>query len=162
MLIFAAGIIAIVVSSEAPPRPNTVQQPNGQMMTLDPVVIANLTAFPQATPLSDEDAGIWNDFLGQVTACDDYTPERRVQMEQHLQWLIDPSDMPPDVIMAMGGNPTERLIFGMAAYTSTQWRLAERQPDSCLIPIGLALNEMLVALGENPISVYDEIATPDL
>jgi hypothetical protein len=126
------------------------------VMTLNPQVVINLTELPQATPLSGAEAETWNEFRATVEACDAYSPERRFQMEQHIQWLLDPSDMPPDVILAMDGHPTERLVFGMAGYTSTQWRLDGRPPDSCLVPIGRALNNMLVAMGEPPFSIYDD------
>ncbi len=126
------------------------------IMTLDPQTVVNLTRLPQATPLSGAEADTWNAFRARVDACDAYSPERRRQMEQHIQWLLDPSDMPPDVIVAMGGNTTERLIFGMAGYTSAQWRLDKRPPDSCLVPIGRDLNDMLVALGDPPFDIYDD------
>ena len=125
-------------------------------MTFNPQTVINLTELPQATPLSGVEADTWNEFRAKVDACDAYSPERRLQMEQHIQWLLDPSDMPPDVILALGDDPTERLIFGMAAYTSTQWRLDNRPPDSCLVPIGRTLNNMLVALGEPPFTIYDD------
>ena len=124
-------------------------------ITLDPQTVNNLTALPQATPLSGMEADVWNTLREKVDACEDYSPERRSQMEQHIHWLLDPSDMPPDVIVAMGGDTTERLIFGMAGYTSIQWRLNDRPPDSCLVPIGRALNDMLVAVGDPPFDIYD-------
>ena len=127
------------------------------VMTTDPQIILNLTAFPQATALSGTEAELWNDFRMMVAGCAAYSPERRVQMEQHIEWLLDPSDMPPNVILAMGRNPTERLIFGMATYTSIQWRIDGRLPDSCLVPIGLALNDMLDALGTEPFDIYNEV-----
>jgi hypothetical protein len=132
-----------------------------QVMTLAPEVIANLTQMPQATALSSEDAGQWRDLRAMVDACDEYSPERRGQMMQHLDWLVDPSGIPPNVILALGSDPHERLVFGMATYTSIQWRLDHRQPDSCLVPIGRRLNELLVALGGEPFDIYDQSsATP--
>ena len=151
MVLSVAAIVAIIhnggtSSSQPSPQP---------IMTLDPQSVINLTALPEATPLSGAEAATWNDFRAQVDACADYSPDRRRQMDQHIQWLIDPSDMPPDVILAMGGNITERLVFGMAGYTSAQWRLIDRPPDSCLVPIGRALNDMLVKLGDTPLDIYD-------
>jgi hypothetical protein len=127
-----------------------------QAMTLAPEVIANLTQMPLATPLSTEDAGQWREVRAMVDACDEYSPERRSQMIQHLDWLVDPSGIPPNVILALGSDPQERLVFGMATYTSIQWRLDHRQPDSCLVPIGRRLNELLVALGGEPFDIYDQ------
>jgi hypothetical protein len=127
-----------------------------QVMTVAPEVIANLTQMPQATPLSSEDAGQWREVRAMVDACGEYSPERRSQMIQHLDWLVDPASIPPNVILALGSNPTERLVFGMATYTSIQWRLGHRQPDSCLVRIGRRLNEQLVALGGEPFDIYDQ------
>jgi hypothetical protein len=150
LLMVLSVIVFILVNNDS----TSSSQPP-PVMTLDPQTIINLTALPQATPLSGAEADSWNEFRAKVDACDDYSLERRRQMEQHIQWLIDPSDMPPDVIVAMGGNITERLIFGMAGYTSAQWRLNNRPPDSCLVPIGRALNDMLVAQGDSPIDIYN-------
>jgi hypothetical protein len=132
-----------------------------QVMTVAPEVIANLTQMPLATPLSSADAVQWREIRTMVDACDEYSPERRSQMVQHLDWLVDPSGIPPNVILALGSNSQERLVFGMATYTSIQWRLGHRQPDSCLVPIGLRLNDLLVALGGEPFDIYDQSsATP--
>jgi hypothetical protein len=148
-------LVALVVIMFA--RDGDSVEPGSQqpvVMTTDPQIILNLTALPQATPLSGDEADTWNNLRSVVDACDAYSPERRLQMEQHIEWLLDPSDMPPNVIFAMGGDPAERLVFGMATYTSIQWRLDENPPDSCLIPIGLTLNEWLLALGTEPFDIY--------
>jgi hypothetical protein len=152
VLLMVLSTVVFVLLNNGDSSSSSQPQP---VMTLDPQTIINLTQLPQATPLSGADADTWNEFRAKVDACDAYSPERRRQMKQHIQWLIDPSDMPPDVIVAMGGNVTERLIFGMAGYTSAQWRLNNRPPDSCLVPIGRALNDMLVALGDSPIDIYN-------
>jgi hypothetical protein len=150
LIVLSVGVFVLVRDDSATPG-----QPQ-PVMTLDPQIVINLTELPQATPLSGAEADTWNEFRAMVDACEAYSLERRLQMDQHIQWLLDPSDMPPDVILAMGSNPAERLVFGMAAYTSTQWRLDNRPPESCLVPIGRALNEMLVALGEPPFDLYDD------
>jgi hypothetical protein len=159
-LLIVLSIVAFVLvnngdDTTSPGQPTPVTGQPTPVMTLDPQTVNNLTALPQATPLSGMEADVWNTLRDQVAACEDYSPERRRQMEQHIEWLIDPSDMPPDVIVAMGGDTTERLIFGMAGYTSIQWRLNDRPPDSCLVPIGRALNDMLVAVGDPPFDIYD-------
>lgn len=89
----------------------------------------------------------------QVAACDAYRAERRSQMNQHIAWIHDPDAIPGDILIAMGDNPIGRLVFGMGAYTSNEWRLADRPAGSCLIPIGQALNRILAAVGETP---FDE------
>jgi hypothetical protein len=89
-----------------------------------------------------------------VAACADYSAERRRQMEQHLAWLADTTQIPVDLLPAFGNNPPEKLIFGMATYTSIEWKLAKRPPASCLIPIGQTLNELLIQMGSEPFSEF--------
>jgi hypothetical protein len=153
LLVLAAGAVIVIALSAQDRAPD---QPGQQVITLESEIIANLTNLPQATPLSGEAASQWEALRATVIDCDDYRPERRHQMEQHIDWLLDPSDIPTDIIIALGTNPTGRLIFGMATYTSSEWRLGGRQPDSCLLPIGQLLNELLVAYGDEPFDIYDE------
>jgi hypothetical protein len=155
LLIVLSIVVFIIVNNGDDTASSGPPTPMMPAMTIDPQTVSNLTALPQATPLSGVEADVWNTLRDQVDACDDYSPERRRQMEQHIEWLLDPSGIPPDVIVAMGGDTTERLIFGMAGYTSAQWRLNGRPPDSCLVPIGRALNDMLVAVGDPPFDIYD-------
>jgi hypothetical protein len=157
ILVGISLLVALVVIISAPDDDSveSVQQ-QPVVMTTDPQIILNLTALPQATALSGAAAKMWDDFRVMVDDCDAYSPERRLQMEQHIEWLLDPSDMPPNVIFAMGGDPTERLVFGMATYTSIQWRLNDRLPDSCLVPIGLALDDILLSLGTESLDIYDD------
>jgi hypothetical protein len=90
----------------------------------------------------------------QVASCAAYGDERRSQMNQHIAWIHDPEAIPGDIVIAMGENPIARLVFGMGAYTSNEWRLAGRPAGSCLIPIGQALNGILVTLGETPFEEF--------
>jgi hypothetical protein len=126
-----------------------------QRMTLDPQIIDNMTRLPEATPLSGEAAASLNELRTMVDECDAYAPERRSQMEQHIAWLIDPSEIPQDLMIAFGTNPAERLIFGMATFTSAQWRIDEQPADSCLLPIGRFINQMLVDIGEEPFDIFE-------
>jgi hypothetical protein len=128
------------------------------VMTLNPTVRANVTNIPMATPLSDADAVDLVQFQSQVAICADYTPERRSQMLQHIEWLINPSTIPADTITAFGTNVQGTLVLGMATYTSIQWRLLDRPADSCLVPIGRQLDVMLAAYGEEPLGIYEEAA----
>ena len=148
LVLLSIGLFLLVQDSgDEKPQP---------VATTDPQIIVNLTQLPRATPLTGEAASPVNDLRASVEACADYSDARRGQMIQHLDWLIDPSDMPPDVILAMGENPQERLVFGMATYTSIEWRLRDRPPDSCLVPIGRTLNQLLIQLGSEPFTIYDE------
>ncbi len=151
LIVIVAGVSILLAVSGG--LPGSGPQP---VMTLEPEIVLNLTRLPQATPLSGEAAAEWNEFRAAVDACGDYRPERRQQMHQHIDWLLDPSDIPGDVIIALGPDPTAKLIFAMATYTSSEWRLGGRKPDSCLVPIGRLLNDRLVAAGEEPFDTYDE------
>jgi hypothetical protein len=135
---------------------NTNPQAAGQRMTLEPEIIANLTRLPQATPLSGESANEVNALRALVDSCPDYISPRRSQMEQHIEWLLNPALIPTDIVIALGANPTGKLLYGMATYTSIQWRVDNRPPDSCLLSVGKMLNEMLAAAGEEPFPIFDE------
>jgi|GEM_PF-1034606 len=126
-----------------------------QRMTLDPQIIDNMTRLPAATPLAGEAAESLLELWRMIEECDAYAPERRSQMEQHIQWLLNPSEIPQDLMIALGTNPANRLIFGMATFTSAQWRIDEQPADSCLLPIGQRINEMLVEIGEEPFEVFE-------
>ncbi|MDQ7035864.1 MAG: hypothetical protein Q9P01_13835 [Anaerolineae bacterium] len=128
------------------------------VITMNPTVQANLTSIPLATPLSDEDASAFTDFQSQIITCADYAPERRSQMLQHIEWLVDPSGIPVDIISAFGSNVQGTLLFGMAQYTSIQWRILDRPIDSCLIEIGQQLDLMLAAFDREPLGIYDDIS----
>jgi len=125
-------------------------------MTVDPSILANMTQVANATPLSDVDAEKYVSLREQVNACDDYDEQRKSQMLQHIEWMIDPSEIPADVMLAFGTNQQESLVFGMASFTQIQWRLLERPADSCLIDIGRDLNGLLEVYGRPIITIYDE------
>jgi hypothetical protein len=157
-LVILVGVILFIVLAIIPNYPqNRAGQTQPQVVgTLDPTTIANLTQIPNSPPISEIEAQQLNDLKAQVDACNSYSEERRGQMEQHIRWLLEPSTIPPQILLAVGPKPIGRLIFGMAGYTSTEWRLQNRPADSCLIAIGRTLNEMLLAAGETPLTIYDE------
>jgi hypothetical protein len=124
------------------------------VMTINPTVRANVTNIPLATRLSSESAVDLTRLQAQVATCADYTPERRSQMLQHIEWLINPSTIPADTITAFGANVQGTLAFGMAGFTSIQWRLLERPLESCLVDIGRQIDVMLVTYGEEPLDIY--------
>jgi hypothetical protein len=129
-------------------------QRDALIITLDATVRANVTNVPLATPLSQTDAAEYVAFQREIAACGDYSPERLSQMLLHIEWLINPSTIPADTITAFGSNVQGTLVFGMASYTSIQWRLLERPADSCLVAIGQQLDAMLVANGRTPLGIY--------
>jgi len=119
-----------------------------QMMTLEPAVLSNLTNIPPT--LSGRLGTQLDDLERMVESCPDYSVERRSQMEQHIAWLRDPSQIPPDLMIAFGAEPSTRLVFGMSTYTAIDWRLMGRDTTSCLYDIGRVLNEMLTEMGQTP------------
>lgn len=155
--LLAIAVIALVIavsSIKAPSGDDT--QPMGAVMTLDPQLFVVQTQMAEATPLSGESAEPYVALQEKIETCEDYSEERRGQMLQHIEWLIDPSDIPSDAMLAMGTDIQGGLIFGMASFTQIEWRLAERPAESCLIDIGRDINVLLVEFGREPSTVYDE------
>lgn len=124
--------------------------------TADPQVITNLTALPNQMILTGDLVTQITQLDEAVDACADYSPERRNQMQQHIAWLLDPSQIPADIRIAFGENPIGRLVFGMATYTSIEWRLQDRPSSSCLLPIGRSLNTLLTATGETTFPEFED------
>lgn len=152
VIVLVALMIAVAIFLRPPARVATPQ-----MMTLDPQAVLNATLLPQATPLSAEDSTPLEALRQMVAACPDYSADRRAQMNQHIDWIINPSTLPDEIVaVALGANPQGRLIFGMASFTSNQWRLDGRNPESCLLPIGRRLNEMLLEAGEPPFAIFED------
>lgn len=155
ILLIAGGLLlnTFVLNSD---DSSTLNDP--LLITMNPTVRANMTNVPLATPLSGDDASPFTDFELQIVSCADYSTERRSQMLQHIEWLVDPSGIPPDIISAFGSNVQGTLLFGMANYTSIQWRILDRPADSCLVEIGQQLDIMLVAFDQEPLGIYDEVS----
>lgn len=156
LIVLAIGALIIGVSSIQAPTDNGESQPMGDIMTLDPELFVMQTQMAEATPLSDEDAEPYLNLQKQIEACEDYTDNRRGQMLQHIEWLIDPSDIPSDAMLAMGTDIRGSLIFGMASFTQIEWRIAERPAESCLVDIGRDLNILLESFGRESLTIYDE------
>ena len=151
IFLIAGGLLLnFMMQSQEPSRQN------GLVITLDATVRANVTNIPLATSLSPADASEYVAFQRQIASCADYSPERRAQMLQHMEWLINPSTIPTDAISAFGANVQGTLVFGMATYTSIQWRLLERPAESCLVEIGRQLDTMLAFYGRTPLGVYGQ------
>jgi hypothetical protein len=149
-------VILFVLNNRAAPAPvSSGGQPPVQRMTLEPAVIDNLTDFPSAPTLVGELADQIHLLQTRLDACSDFGSERRSQMQQHIDWLLNPSTIPRDILIALGANPNARLIFGMATYTSIEWGLRDKSTDSCLLPIGQMLNQMLTAQGEPPLPEFE-------
>lgn len=152
LLLVAAFAVVFLLQQAASPQSAAS---GGQVMTLDPQIVANLTALPLATPLSAQAA---NDLvaLGElVKACDAYSSERRDQMLLQIDLIIHPAAMSRDVIIGLGANPRGRLLFALGNVTAIQWRLDDQPADSCLLPIGRRINDLLVEAGQEPVAVFE-------
>src|SRR5262245_40832692 len=124
------GILAaLVVAAILLASNSRGQSVNGQMMTLDPQIIDNMTLLPQSGPLTGSAADEVNRLRSLVNACAEYSPERRTQVLQEIDWLINPASIPPDLLVAFGADPHGKLIFAIASVTSNQWRLDGRSTD---------------------------------
>lgn len=125
--------------------------------TLEPAVIDNLTAMPDATGIPGEAGERIATIREQVDGCEDYSPERRFEMTRHILWLQDPTTLPRDVIVELGDDPTVGLLVNMATYTAIEWQASNEPANSCLVSIGRAINELIVSFDGEPLALYDEV-----
>lgn len=151
-----ALVVGALVFIGATANRGTSPETSRPVITLDATTRANLTQMPRATPIQGAFADQIRALQTQINACPDYPPERLQIMTQYIDWLFAPNTIPREMVIAFSPDPPARLVFAMAADTSTEWRRKQRPPDSCLVPIGRALNELLVSFGQEPITVYDE------
>jgi hypothetical protein len=151
LLLVGAIAVIVIPRVDAPAAPTATSQ----MMQLDPRVIDNLTRLPQATALSGQEANDMVALQAMVEACPDYAPERRAQMIEQIALIVNPALLTRDMIIALGANPPARLLRALAQVTAIQWRLLERPDDSCLVPIGRRINELLAAIGEAPEAAFE-------
>ena len=167
ILIFLAAcvIVVLTINARTAPHPtaidingNAVDAPIG---TLVPGVagastlISQMTAMPSAPPLTGPLADDVHAVAQMVSNCNDYVQARRSQMNQHIAWLLQPSTLPKDVIIALGTNINGRLLFGMATFTLSEWGQHAKASNSCLLTIGKKLNDLLVANGEARFTEFD-------
>lgn len=153
-------LVMLAINSRNAPRTSV---PVGDSQTgvttngtpMSPQVIAQLTAIPSAAPLTGPLADEVRALGKMVGDCTDYSDQRRAQMNQHIAWLLKPSTLPQDVVIALGSNVNGRLMFGMATYTLSEWGLHQKSSTSCLLTIGKKLNDMLAANGEARFAEFD-------
>jgi len=149
------GVLTVIVLGVMLVAYNARKEANSQMR-LDPQIIANMTEIPQSAPLSGAAADQVNHLKTMIEACRDYSPERRTQVLQNIQLLLNPALIPPDLLIIYGANPHGTLIFAVASVTSNQWKLNGRSATSCLLPIGRIMNQMLVDSGQEPLTDFGE------
>ena len=154
----AVGVALIVVMIVAVLAASRGPQPNSspsQQLTLDATTVANLTRLPAATPLSGDAAPPYVERGQMVDRCADFDETHKLQMHQHLTWLLDPSAIPSSILVGVGTNPSGKLLFGMGSFAQNQWKQLGNKADSCVVPVGKRLNEMLKAAGEPTFKVFE-------
>lgn len=153
-------IVAIIVLSSridnagSTPPPTTTRPAT----TTGDAIAADLTRLPQAAPLAGELAEKIDTIEVLIKECPDYTTERRSQIGQHIAWLRQPSTLPEQMIIALGGNATEGLLRGLVTYTLSDWGLKDQIESSCLMPIGQQINVLLIAAGGEAIPAFEGVA----
>jgi len=131
----------------AHPGAIATDEPDGRSLPMNPTVVANVqNAANLALPESQRIAV--QDIKTGVDACPDYGPERRGQMLQHIAWLLDPTTIPSDILMAIGEDPMGRLVLGMSTFTRVQWQLLNSPAGSCLLDVDAQVNALLAAAGQ--------------
>jgi hypothetical protein len=168
IIFLAAVVIAVLVLvNRNTPRPspttidingNSVDVPVGTLlpgMSGSSEIIKQLTAMPNAAALTGALADDVHAVAQMVSSCNDYSQARRIQMNQHIAWLLQPNTLPKDVIIALNSNINGGLIMGMATYTLAEWGQHAKAPDSCLLAIGKKLNDMLAATGKARFTEFD-------
>lgn len=146
---FIFTLAVVLLSSNIRPAGVPVSATPAQALPLDPTVRANVQNPASLALPADQQAAV-REIQTLLDACPDYGDQRRGQMQQHIDWLLAPTTIPPDILMAIGVNPMGRLLLGMATYTAVQWRLLGSPAQSCLLPIGRLVNTLVAANGETP------------
>jgi hypothetical protein len=146
-----------VVTPSASLTPSSTRTTPTFVLTAVPGIAATVTAVRKLAPLPAEQARPYLEIRDLVLECDQFHPNRRVTVLQHLEWLTNPADVPPEFINLYGNDLPGQLAFGAVYMVAIEWKAGGRQADSCLIPIGDQLNTILVGLGRQP---APEFATP--
>jgi len=160
LAILLAGCVnqAPVSVSTPPARPSLPASATSSLiLTPAPGIAATVTAVHKLPPLPPEQARPYLEIKMLVLACPEFHPNRQVAILRHMDWLMQPAAVPPELINMYGSGLSEQLIFGAAYTTAVEWKTGGRQPNSCLLPIGAQLNTMLVELDRQPLP---EFTTP--
>ncbi|MBL8165051.1 MAG: hypothetical protein JNJ61_23920 [Anaerolineae bacterium] len=149
LLFFVVTLAVVVLSSSSRTGTAPVTTTPAQVLPLDPTVRANVQNAAELALPADQQETV-REIQTLLDACPDFGDQRRGQMQQHIDWLLAPTTIPPDILLAIGANPVGRLMLGMATYTAVEWRLHGSSSDSCLLPIGRLVNTLVAANGETP------------
>jgi hypothetical protein len=144
-----------VPGSTPPARPSRPASASASLIQSPaPDIAATVTAVHKLPPLSPEQAKPYLEIKMLTLACPEFHPNRQVVILRHMDWLMQPAAVPPELINLYGSSVSEQLIFGAAYTTAVEWKTGGRQPDSCLLPIGGHLNTLLVELDRPPLPEF--------
>ena len=164
MLLFSGSVflaacilvgLAVISRNSASSLGSQGASSGGLSMPLPAAIVEQLTALPDSPLLTGTLADDIRAVEQMVKDCPDYSEARRSQMQKHVNWILAPATLPQDMIIALGGNTTGRLIFGMGTFTLSEWGAVQKSATSCLLPIGKRLNDLIAANGEERISAFD-------
>ncbi|MGC8781179.1 MAG: hypothetical protein ACP5UQ_09975 [Anaerolineae bacterium] len=118
--------------------------------TLTPIpgLKATLTALPKQPPMPAEQARPYRELRAAVEQCNAYNPNRKLGILSQIDYVLQPATVPSDFVVLYGNRWPGRMIYGAAYLSALEWKLAGRDPTSCLYPIGVSFNALLLALGE--------------
>ncbi len=158
LLSLAAGLVILLGVSLYVPRGPRFQMPEPGTpqvgITSLPGVAATVTAVRKLPTLSPEQARPYTEISALVRACDEFHPNRRRAILQHMAWLTHPAEVPVELISLYGDQWPGRLVFGAAYLTAVEWKASDQNPESCLFSVGARLNDLLVQMGEKPLSDF--------
>jgi len=155
VLLLAAGCNAVrpaaVPAAPTPAPPAATRPAFAQgLPTLTPIpgLKATLTALPKQPPMPAEQARPYRELRAAVEKCNAYNPNRKLGILSQIDYVLQPATVPSDFVILYGNRWPGRMIYGAAYLSALEWKLAGRDPNSCLYPIGVSFNALLVALGE--------------
>ena len=160
LLALAVGLVALLGASIYVSRQSHsalfASGTSPQGATPFPGVAAIVTAVRRLPTLSPEQARPYDEISKLVRECNEFHPNRQIAVLQHLTWLTHPGDVPMEFIAIYGDRWPAKLVFGAAYLTAVEWKAAGTKQVSCLIPIGMRLNDLLIEMGEDPLSEFPE------
>lgn len=155
LLLAAAGCAATRPAPASPPvalpAAAATRPPMAQgLPTLTPIpgLKATLTALPKQSPMPAEQARPYRDLRAAIERCNAYNPNRKQGILNQIDYVLQPSTVPSEFVILYGNQWPGRMIYGAAYLSALEWKLAGRDRNSCLYPIGVSFNALLVTLGE--------------
>ncbi len=120
------------------------------MLTPIPGIKATLTALPKQPPMPAEQARPYRELRAAIERCNAYNENRKRGILNQIDYVLQPATVPYEFVVLYGEAWRGRMIYGAAYLSALEWKLAGRNPQSCLYPIGVSFNALLRDLGESP------------